>query len=81
MLQEVELLIKQLLPTQEEGDGELPEAQEAGLLKGTRPLSEPIRKSHDISQASSQVTLGICPVLWSSLVNYSVGEKTVKEPM
>lgn len=46
MLPEVELLIKWLLPSQGEGDGELQR-----LLKGTRPLSEPIRKSPAMSQA------------------------------
>lgn len=51
MLQEVELLIKRLLPTVGEGDGELERPRTQRLLKGTRPLSEPIRKSPSISQA------------------------------
>ena len=67
VLQEVELLMNRLLPTQGERDGELQKPRKQQLLKRTRPLSEPIRKSRAISQDSSQVTAGICPVLWGSL--------------
>lgn len=44
VLQEVELLIKWLLPTLEEGDGELQGPRKQWILKETRPLSDPIKE-------------------------------------
>lgn len=75
VLQEVELLMKGLLPTQGEVDGELQRPRKQQLLKETRPFSDPIRKSRAVSQASSQVTPRICSVLWGSLVELLSGRE------
>lgn len=76
MLQEVELLIKWLLPTLGEGEAELQRPREQQLLKETGPHSEPLRESCrrlaelllPTSSVSSQVKLRIYPVFWGSLM-------------
>lgn len=93
MLQEVELLIKWLLPTLGEGDGDLQRPGEQQLLKETRPHSDPLRESFRDGFPCSQHRSFLHPrflhspcselVLTSAAAwwNHSMRGKPVEEPV
>lgn len=95
MLQEVELLMKWLLPTLGEGEAELQRPSGQQLLKETGPHSEPLRESCrrlgelPCSWHSSFLHPQFLHRLSSGLIlssgapswNHSVGRKLVKKPM